>query len=324
MATFVPAMPKLPTVITTSVIRSARQGESHGGVYLVDLESGDFQQMIDWNDPSISWEGRGGDRGLRGIAFYRDKVYIAASDEVFVYTRTFELLESYRSKYLKHCHEICMLGDTLYLTSTGLNSVLEFDLMRSQFTRSHTIIYRKQEGLLRRLLSPDQLQVITFDLNGSERPPAEFARNDLHLNSVAPCADAITLAGTRHSALLLLQDGALSEYAALPLGTHNARADNDGIIYNDTRADRIVIATKENEVRRTFPVPEYPDLPSSTPSDHARQMFGRGLCTFGADFIIAGSSPSTISVYHRDSGERVRMINLSRDVRNAIHGLELW
>ena len=53
-------MDKLPTVIATSVVRSTHQGESHGGVYLIDLNSGQYDQVIDWNDDSINWEGRGG------------------------------------------------------------------------------------------------------------------------------------------------------------------------------------------------------------------------------------------------------------------------
>ena len=79
----------LPTIVCSSVIRSVHQGESHGGVYLVDLEPGDTTQVIDWSDDTIDWEGRGGDRGLRGIAFHDGLIYLAASDEVFVYDREF-------------------------------------------------------------------------------------------------------------------------------------------------------------------------------------------------------------------------------------------
>src|SRR5436853_7240537 len=132
-------MQKLPRVITTSVIRSARQGESHGGVYLVDLDSGDTEQVVDWNDRSINWEGRGGDRGLRGIAFHQSKIYLAASDEIFVYDRWFKLLESFTNRYLKRCHEINITNNILYLTSTDLNSILEFDLTRRLFIRGYTI-----------------------------------------------------------------------------------------------------------------------------------------------------------------------------------------
>lgn len=59
-------MGSLPKVLASSVIRSAHQGQSHGGVYVVDLESNHCEQVVDWNDQSINWEGRGLDRGLRG------------------------------------------------------------------------------------------------------------------------------------------------------------------------------------------------------------------------------------------------------------------
>jgi hypothetical protein len=316
-------MQNLPTVITTSVVRSARQGESHGGIYLVDLQAGTFDQVIDWNDRSISWEGRGGDRGLRGIAFHQGKVYIAASDEIFVYSRQFELLGSYRNKYLKHCHEICVAGDTLYLTSTELNSVLEFDLAAKHFTHGYAIAYRNRKGLLQYIAGPC-MQAVMFDPNQDDALPAALAKNDLHINNVSVNEHGTLISGTRIDALLSLKEGSLHKYASLPIGTHNATTYRHKIIYNDTRSDRVVIASQENGVEQSFPVPEFSDLPRSSAGDYARQGFGRGLCFFGNDYIIAGSSPSTVSVYDTSSGERVQMINLSKDIRNCIHGLELW
>ncbi|MFQ3227411.1 MAG: hypothetical protein ACI8RW_000796, partial [Porticoccaceae bacterium] len=38
----------------------------------------------------------------------------------------------------------------------------------------------------------------------------------------------------------------------------------------------------------------------------------------------AGSSPSTISLYNVESKERIAAVNLTMDIRNAIHGLEVW
>ena len=91
-------MTQLPTVIATSVIRSVQQGESHGGIYIIDLETGEVRQPVDWDNAAISWEGRGMDRGLRGIAFYHDYLYVAASDEKFVYDREFNIRKSYRNR----------------------------------------------------------------------------------------------------------------------------------------------------------------------------------------------------------------------------------
>ena len=45
----------LPTIIATSVVRGSQQGESHGGVYLVDFEHQDARIMVDAN---FGYDGR--------------------------------------------------------------------------------------------------------------------------------------------------------------------------------------------------------------------------------------------------------------------------
>ena len=62
---------------------------------------------------------------------------------------------------------------------------------------------------------------------------------------------------------------------------------------------------------------------NNIPQDCARQAFGRGLCFYN-DFIIGGSSPATISVYAIGYKKTVEIVNISKDIRNAIHGLEVW
>ena len=106
------------------MVRGSHQGESHGGVYLIDLDAREIRQVIDWNTANIDWQGRGWDRGLRGIAFDGDVVYIAASDELFAYTPQFRPIGSWRNPYLKHCHEIAVWERTLFLASTGFDSIL--------------------------------------------------------------------------------------------------------------------------------------------------------------------------------------------------------
>jgi len=56
----------------------------------------------------------------------------------------------------------------------------------------------------------------------------------------------------------------------------------------------------------------------------ARQGFGRGLCAVDDRFLAGGSSPSTVTLYDLQSGEAVASVNLTMDIRNAIHGLEVW
>ena len=111
-------------LVTTSVVRGSYQGESHGGVYLIDLEKREVRQTLDWNKADIDWQGRGWDRGLRGIAFDGETVYIAASDELFAYTPDFKPLGAWRNPYLKHCHEISVWERRLFLASAGFDTIL--------------------------------------------------------------------------------------------------------------------------------------------------------------------------------------------------------
>ena len=56
----------------------------------------------------------------------------------------------------------------------------------------------------------------------------------------------------------------------------------------------------------------------------ARQAFGRGLCILNERFVVGGSSPSTLSIYDLQESSRIAAVNLTMDIRNAIHGLEVW
>src|ERR687898_1265849 len=153
-------MERLPKLIASTVVRSAHQGENHGGVYIIDLHTEAVEQVVRYDEPSISWEGRGGPRGLRGIAFYEDEVYLAASDEIFVYSKDFRLVRAIRNEYLRHCHETHITDNTLYVTSTGRDSVLEYDLRTRSFVKGHYIWF---EGLTR------LFNMRGFRLRGSKR-----------------------------------------------------------------------------------------------------------------------------------------------------------
>ena len=115
------------------MVRGSHRGESHGGAYLVDLDAREVRQVVDWNRATIDWQGRSWDRGLRGIAFVGEVVYVAASDELLAYTPDFRPIGAWRNAYLKRCHGMSLWQRTLFLASTGCDSVLGFDLDRREF-----------------------------------------------------------------------------------------------------------------------------------------------------------------------------------------------
>jgi len=299
-------------LLATSVIRGSQQGDSHGGAFLIDLEARSVRQALDWNTQEIDWQGRGWDRGLRGVAFGDNEVFLAASDELFVLDRAFQRIASYRNPYLKHAHEIARFGDRLFVTSTGFDCILGFDLAKRAFSWGLSLT---GEG--------ETIHARRFDPQGDAGPAPS---NLFHLNSVSANERGLAIAGLRTPGLLRYAGDALTMRATLPAGTHNAQPFRDGIVFNDTQANVVRFVSPSRQ--RTFDVPHYPaDKLTHTDLDDsriARQGFGRGLCLVRDGLIAAGSSPATVTLHDVDENRSMAVITLSMDVRTAIHGLSVW
>ena len=306
----------LPKVLMTDVIRSTQQGDSHGGAYLIDMETGAFEQVLDWNAVEIDWEGRGMGRGLRGICFVGEHIYIAASDELFVFDRDWNIVKSFKCKFLHHCHEISYDGDrSVYLSSTSFDSVLRFDVVDERFDRAWWIGVGKG-GVLAR----------PYDPEGDEDPPKA---DTLHINQVFFNDGAVFVSGVGMPAMLRLVGDSIEVYAKVPQTTHNCQPLGDGlIVMNSTGEDRLVIAYRRGKALKRFEYPVYDESEmtfTGIGDDHARQGFGRGLCVDEErGLLFVGSSPGTVSAFDRASGEMVASVNVSMDIRNAPHGLEIW
>lgn len=302
-------------LVTTSVVRGSHQGESHGGVYLIDLDAREVRQALDWNTANIDWQGRGWDRGLRGIAFDGETVYVAASDELFAYTPDFRPVGSWRNAYLKHCHEIAVWERRLYLASTGFDAILGFDLDSREFCWAMHVVTQQFRFKGR-----------AFDPHKDDGP---LMLNKLHLNNVHCTRGGMYLSGMKTGGMLLFNGREVQMAVELPPGTHNARPFRNGVLFNDTEANLLRYAGRgDGSEDRALRVPTYPaesllnrDLDQS---QLARQGFARGLAVLSDTLVAGGSSPSTVSVYDLARNERALSVNLTMDVRNAIHGLEVW
>jgi hypothetical protein len=300
------------TLIASSVVRGTNQGESHGGVFLVDFKRRSVEQVIDWNTADIDWQGRGWDRGLRGIAFDGERVFIAASNELFVYTPDFKLLASFRNRFLMHCHEIFVYQRRLYLTSTGFDTVLGFDLDSNRFCFGLHIV-----------AVGSGYQGAPFDPQGEEGPAPG---NQLHLNNVFCDGNGMYLSGLKSAGMVRFDGRTLVRVATLPRGIHNARPFRDGVLFNDTPADRVRLLTPGRDISFAVPAFDESQLTHTNLDDSriARAGFGRGLCVLGDSLVAAGSSPSTIALHDLEQVKTVSVVTLTPDVRNAIHGLEVW
>ena len=152
--------------------------------------------------------------------------------------------------------------------------------------------------------------------------------NSYHINMVRVDQDGISFSGLNTQALLAVSaDLSIKEICSLPRGCHNAMPIADGVIFNDTASDTVRLVTR-HAGERSVPVPTFPthelDFMGIDDSKIARQGFGRGLCLINQHIIAAGSSPSTVSIIDISQSKRLTAVNLTMDIRNAIHGLECW
>ena len=140
--------------------------------------------------------------------------------------------------------------------------------------------------------------------------------------------DGVYFSGLNTGALLALSSSMdVSEYCSLPRGCHNARPHLGGVLFNDTRSDVLRYVARDGQ-GAVIPVPTFPpeslEYRGVDDSNIARQGFGRGLCLITDQVVAVGSSPSTISIMDLASQRRLTGVNLTLDIRNAVHGLECW
>lgn len=299
-------------LIATSVIRGAGAGQSHGAVHLVDMQGGRIAHVVDWKAPGFDLNSPGGGRGLRGVAFDEERVFIAASDTLFVFTPAFEMLDSYRSPFLGNCHEICVFENRLYLTSTAFDALLGFDLKSNRFDWG---LHVTESG--------NGLQGTPFDPNSTQGPSRG---DDLGLNSLWCDPRGMFISGSRSSGLMIFDAQRIDRLVTLPHGVQNARPWRDGVLFNDTEANVARFMTPTSN--QVFQVPEYPNSALSSDYDpedkNSRQGFARGLCVLDNSVFAVGSSPATITLHNLDTMKTTHSINFSDDPRHTIQSLAVW
>ena len=323
----------LPTVLVSSIVRLSSQGEAHGLLDLVDLESGNIEHKIEWNDEKIDWSGRGTGRGLLGIVYHGDEVYIGASEALLVFDRQLRHQRSFRSPYLKQTHAIASDGRRIFVTSTGFDSLLTFDLDEQRFT--HGLMIRMTWPLLTKLSWRVRLPdaVVAAALRGGVRPfdpkradgPSD--RDTVHLNNVQCHDGRLTVSAYNLTLLLEVRNDTVRPVARLPIGTHDVMPLGDALLMNNTARDEVLIASPAGRRIDGFPIVDFAEdalVNADLPRTDARQCFARGLCTHGDDIIIGGSSPATISVYSRREKRCIKTVNLSMDVRHTVFGIAVW
>ena len=320
----------LPVVLAGSVIRIAKRDEPHGALYLVDLETGRFENVLEWSSTKISFLGRGGQRGLRGLAFHGGRTYVATYDTIMVLDESFAFVKEFTNPYLADLHEMCIAEGRLYVASTAFDSVVVFDLESERFVEAYCfrndVDRRIKKGLWKilGLKIPPGVRPVRFDPNVPDGPRPDDV---IHLNNVHVEAGIMFFSTLRCRRLYRFDGTRVEAVVRLPLETHNARPFRDGALMCSTAEDRVLMSNSAGRAVRACPAAAYAaeELENDhLPANDARKFFMRGLAVHQGSVVIAGQSPATVTAYDIDSGEVLRSVVLSYDVRNTIHGLDIF
>ena len=285
-------------LLVTTIATDSHRGESHGGAYLVDLEKQSARQAVDWNTTEIDWQRR--HRGLRGIAFDGERLFIAASDRLLAYSLDFEPMGSWENRYLAHCQDIFVWERTLYLASSGFDTILGFHLDECRF---HWGMHVKSAHF--------QYKPVLFDPSGDDGP---LMVSKLHLNSVYCSEHGMYVTGLKTGGMLHFNGRHLRMSVELPQGTHNARPFRDGVLFNDAEAGALRYSGRGEGAE---------DRAMAIPSD-SQSSSARGLCVVSDNIVAGGSAPATIAIYDLASNQALGSVSLTRDPLSSIHSLAVW
>jgi len=290
-------------------------GQNHGGAYLIDLVKQAVFQKVAYDSEDIEWFGEEGGRGLRGIAFEGETIYISTSNSLLAYDQRFKLIESWRNPYLANCQGICVYQRKLFLACAENDCILSFDLDDKKF---HWALQVQSERF--------QFRPLIFDPLGSDGP---LFINKLQLRTVHSDDTGLYFSGLKTGGLLRFNGEVIHMHVELPNGAQDAQQFRNGVIFNDSRAGVLRYAGDDDGAEdRALPISFF------TESDHApddpdetrmlKRGYGRGLCILSATVVAGGSTPAGVSLYNIRENKGLMTVRFTKNVREAVNCIQVW
>jgi hypothetical protein len=302
-------------LIATTIVHGADAVETHGSLYLIDLQAQEVHRVFSLESRDIEWFGEEGGRGLRGIALDRDWLYLAAGHRLLALDRRFRQTASWENPYLADCRGICVHDGKLYVVSAGNDCVVRFDLKAKEFDWAMQI---QSEYF--------QFKPAYFDPRSDEGP---LFINKLRLRSVHCDEGGMRIAGLSTGGLLHFNGSSIHMSVELPQGAQDARFFRKGIVFNDSRAGVVRYVGQEDESEdRAIRVPFFmPFDHQPHEPDEVRMLkrgYARGLCILSRVAVAGGSTPAGVSIYDLRAGKKRLTVNFTKNVREAVNDIAAW
>jgi len=303
-------------IICSTVVRAAKQGDMHGGLYVIDIDSGKVVHHAPYEMDFVNDNERGGERGLRGICVLPDRIIVSDSAGFIELDKnTYQIKRTHSDRdYFKSIHEICFSDGFLWVTSTAYDAVAKLDL------DFNVLDFWEIKG--------NSLES-SKELTGKVSISSEEKTSDdnYHINSIFADNGKVLVAGL----LTPLYDiETMQEVCAIPYlqahghkihsFVHNFYKYEDMTIANLTSFNALGIS-KNNIDFSIHKIPRSSHVTYHIDSI-AKNNWNRGLARKD-NILLIGSSPARILVYDLETDEFIKEIKLEEDMKHAIHGLEI-
>lgn len=303
-------------IICSTVVRAAKQGDIHGGLYVIDIDSGEVIHHAPYERDFVNDNERGGERGLRGICVLPDRILVADSAGFTELDKnTYKIKRSHSNRdYFKSIHEICFNDGFLWVTSTAHDAVAKLDL------DFNVIDFWQLEG--------EDLEH-SKRLIGKQSISAEEKTEDdkYHINSLFVNDNKVLVSGLSTP---LYEIDTMKEACKIPtLKAHGYSVHS--FIHNFYKYDDLTIAnltsfqaigiSKNNSDFNVYQIPKTKNVTYHVDSI-ASSDWNRGLARKD-NLLLIGSSPARIVIYDLETNKFIKQIQLEKDIRHAIHGLEI-
>lgn len=303
-------------IICSTVVRAAKQGGMHGGLYVIDVDSGKVIHHASYEKDFINDNERGGERGLRGIAVLDDRIIVSDSCGFTELDKdTYKIKRTHQDReHFKSIHEITFHDGFLWVTSTAHDAIAKIDL---DFNVLDFWEFKGRDLEHSKVLTAKE--AIT---------PKEKTENDnYHINSIFTNNGKVLISGLSTP---LYEIGSMKEVCKIPtLKTdgytvhsfvHNFYKYDDLTIANLTSLQALGISKNGSD----FSVCKIPKAKKVTyhVDSIASNNWNRGLARKD-NLLFIGSSPARILIYNLDTRQFEKQIQIEKDIRHAIHGLEI-
>ena len=320
-------------IICSTVVRAAKQGDIHGGLYVIDVDSEEIVHYSPYAEDFVNDNERGGERGLRGITVLDDRIVVADSGGLIELDKeTFQIVRRFSDdKIFKSIHEICYFDNNIWVTSTAYDSIASVDL---DFKLSGLWeVVGENRSDYKALLGLEQIN------------PGEAPEDDnFHINSISAYDNTLVFGGL----ITHLYDfKTMDVINPMPMIERSKSFQHNfyeypgfyavnlttfgylGLIKSDDSVHTMPNSfnNESTTIERTLLKTRFVALPKAKKVKYhadeiAKANWNRGLARH-EDFLFVGSSPARIIMFNMNDGKIEKTIQLEEDIRHCIHGLEI-